>query len=228
MTVAAVIVAGGSGSRFNKNLPKQYHFLDERVILQQTLDTFLQHSQVNHILVVIGANDHIYYEKFIGKDHQKLLPPVVGGETRQASVFAGLKALKDLNPDFVLVHDAARPFVSSFLIDRVLTQLTPTNGCIPALPITETVKKITISQQSETQQVETTISRDQLCLAQTPQGFPYPLLLKAHEKFQTYPGFTDDAALFEEMKLPVMVCQGDPFNIKITYPEDLKNVPNHP
>lgn len=218
MKVAAVIVAGGSGNRFNEDLPKQYHFLNGKAILQQTLDVFLVHPKITNTLVVIGANDHQYYEKFVGKD-VKLLPPVVGGATRQASVFAGLQALEGVDPDIVLIHDAARPFVSLELIDRVLAQLSTTDGCVPVLRVTETVKKITASQQ-----IETTIPRDQLCLAQTPQGFKYHSLLKAHEKFQDHSGFTDDACLFEELGLPVTVCPGDILNIKITYPEDLKNV----
>lgn len=221
MKVAVVIVAGGSGNRFGGDLPKQYHSLNGKAVLQQTIETFLAHPEITNVAVVIGANDHQHYETFVRKD-EKLLPPVEGGATRQASVFAGLKALKDLNPDLVLVHDAARPFVSLELIDRVLVQLSTVDGCIPVLPVTETVKKITLAQE-----IETTIPRDQLCLAQTPQGFKYQSLLKAHEKFQDHSNFTDDASLLEALDLTVKVCQGDTFNIKITYLEDLKNAQSY-
>lgn len=217
MKVAALIVAAGSGNRFGRDLPKQYHSLNGKAVLQQTIEAFLIHPKITSIAVVIGSNDHKHYEAFIKKD-KKILPPIVGGATRQASVFAGLKALKNLNPDVALVHDAARPFVSMQLIDRVLSQLSEVDGCIPALPVTETVKKITI-----TQQIETTVPRDYLCLAQTPQGFRYTSLLEAHEKFQAHTNFTDDASLFEALGLIVKVCHGDAQNIKITYPEDLEN-----
>lgn len=224
MKIAAVIVAGGSGTRFGGDLPKQYHSLNGKAILQQTIEAFLIHPEITHVTAVIGANDYEYYESFISKD-EKLLPPVVGGPTRQASVFEGLKALKGLNPDLVLVHDAARPFVSLGLIDRVLAQLSMAEGCIPVLAITETVKKITLAQE-----IENTIPRDQLCLAQTPQGFKYQSLLKAHEKFQNDCDFTDDASLLEALGIAVKACRGDTSNIKITYPEDLnkltKNTPD--
>lgn len=221
MRIAAVIVAGGSGNRFGGDLPKQFQLLDGKAVLQRTIEAFQTHQRITDIIVVIGAQDHEHYKAFI-HEHQKLLPPVIGGSTRQASVFAGLKALESLAPDLVLVHDAARPFVSLELIDRVLGQLLTVDGCIPALPVTETVKKITANQQ-----IETTIPRDQLCLAQTPQGFKYRTLLKVHEKLQGYSHFTDDASLFEALGLTVTVCPGDTFNVKITYPEDLKNVHNY-
>ena len=222
MTIAAVIAAGGTGSRFKGELPKQYHLLKGKAILQHTLDVFMTHPKITNTLVVIGADDHQYYEKFIEKN-SRLLPPVVGGSTRQASILNGLQALIPLNPDLVLVHDAVRPFVSWELIDRVLAPLSfLSKGCVPVLPITETIKRITPSQS-----IEATLPRDHLCLAQTPQGFQYPLLLKAHEKFQDHLGFTDDACLFEELGLGVTVCAGDNLNIKITYPEDLKNAQSH-
>ncbi|WP_032113088.1 bifunctional 2-C-methyl-D-erythritol 4-phosphate cytidylyltransferase/2-C-methyl-D-erythritol 2,4-cyclodiphosphate synthase [Candidatus Paracaedibacter symbiosus] len=215
MKVAVVIVAGGSGNRLGGELPKQYYYLNGQAILCQTLEVFLNHSKITDVVVVIGKNDGAHYEACIHL-HAKLLAPVKGGDTRQASVFSGLKALKDKKPDLVLVHDAARPFVSGELIDRVIHQLNENAGCIPALPVSDTVKKT-----DTTKRITATISRDHLWLAQTPQGFHYPMLLNAHEQFKEQFHFTDDASLFEALGLKVVVCQGDAKNIKITYPEDL-------
>lgn len=214
--VAVVIVAAGSGNRFCQKIPKQYHLLDGKPILQKTIDEFLTHPQISEVIVVIGEVDQLRYETCHRTD-AKLHPPVIGGATRQASVFEGLKALKKTSPDLVLIHDAARPFVSKNLIDRVIDSLKTVPGCIPALPIIDTIKRTHACGQL----IEKTISRDQLWLAQTPQGFHYLPLLNAHEQFQNSSHFTDDASLFEALALPVAICAGEISNIKITYPKDL-------
>lgn len=223
MRIAVVIVAGGSGNRFGTAIPKQYQDLNDQPILRQTLDVFLNHPRITDVLVVIGENDIDHYEA-CAISHANLLSPVTGGSTRQASVFAGLNALRGIDPDYVLVHDAVRPFVTTQLIDRVIDQLGSNKGCIPALAVNDTVKKSNVARH-----IETTIPRDHLWLAQTPQGFHYPALLNAHETLREQSHFTDDAALFESLDLDVVVCQGDPDNIKITYQEDtfqMKNVPD--
>jgi 2-C-methyl-D-erythritol 4-phosphate cytidylyltransferase/2-C-methyl-D-erythritol 2,4-cyclodiphosphate synthase len=219
LRTAVVIVAGGSGNRFGSEIPKQYNLLDNKPILQWTVEQFLDHPQITDVIVVIGEGDQGRYTNCI-KNHPKLHTPVIGGTTRQLSVFKGLKALETLAPTHVLVHDGARPFASHTLIDQVIEGLKSVGGCIPALPVHETVKRTTKDRV-----IEATIQREQLWLAQTPQGFDYQLLVKAHETFQHEDYFTDDASLFEALGLPVTICPGEVANIKITYKEDLKKIP---
>jgi 2-C-methyl-D-erythritol 4-phosphate cytidylyltransferase/2-C-methyl-D-erythritol 2,4-cyclodiphosphate synthase len=218
LRTAVVIVAGGSGNRFGSEIPKQYNFLDGKPILQRTIEQFLAHPQITDVIVVISEKDQGRYANCI-KDHPKLHTPVIGGATRQLSVFKGLKALETLAPTHVLVHDGARPFVSLTLIDHVIEGLKAGGGCIPALPVHETVKRT-----AKDGIIEATIQREHLWLAQTPQGFNYQLLLKAHETFQHEDHFTDDASLFEALGFPVAVCPGEVTNIKITYKEDLRKM----
>ena len=215
---AVVIVAGGSGNRFGSELPKQYNLLHNKPILQWTVEQFLDHPQITDVMVVIGEGDQARYANCISA-HPKLHTPVIGGITRQLSVFKGLKALESLAPTRVLVHDGARPFVSSTLIEQVINGVNTVEGCIPALPVHETVKKT-----AKDGYIEATIQREQLWLAQTPQGFNYQSLLNAHETFQQESHFTDDASLFEALGLPVTICSGEVTNIKITYKEDLKKM----
>lgn len=215
LRTAVVIVAGGSGNRFGSEIPKQYNLLNGKPILQWTVEQFIAHPQITDVIVVIGEEDQGRYSDCI-KNHPKLHAPVIGGTTRQLSVFKGLKALEVLAPTHVLVHDGARPVVSFALIDQVIEGLKGVGGCIPALPVHETVKKT-----AENGYIEATIQREQLWLAQTPQGFDYQLLLNAHNTFQHEDHFTDDASLFEALNFPVIICSGEVANIKITYKEDL-------
>lgn len=218
MTVIAVIVAGGAGQRFGSTIPKQYHFLNGKAILQHTIEKFLEHSQITGVQVVIGNTDRAYYDDVVSS-HPKLFPVVYGGSSRQESVFKGLQAVIDKNPQIVMVHDAARPFLTQSLINRVLEKLHGVDGCIPALPIYDTVKQI-----SPEHLIEKTHSREKIWLAQTPQAFKFPYLWQAHQKYQGQSVFTDDASLLEVEGLAVAICEGESQNIKITYLEDLKTM----
>lgn len=214
--IAAVIVAGGAGQRFGDALPKQYHLLKGKPILPTTVDVFLNHPLISEVIVVVGEKDAPYYHQHISS-HPKLKLPVIGGGNRQASVYAGLKALEAHLPDYVLIHDAVRPFVTDELINRVVTCLEKVPGCIPAVPIHDTVKKV----EEGSQQILQTLDRQHLWLAQTPQGFHYSSLYKAHKTFKGEDHFTDDAALLEALGEEVIICAGDPQNKKITYRQDL-------
>src|SRR5690606_16941281 len=124
---------------------------------------------------------------------ERLLPPVEGGDTRQASVLAGLQALEPLAPDLVLVHDAARPLVDGALVEEVIAALGLHSAALPVLPVTDTIKR-----SIDGRTVAATEDRNQLFAAQTPQGFRFPELLSAHRKAAAEGlDFTDDAALAE-------------------------------
>ncbi|MFC4351409.1 bifunctional 2-C-methyl-D-erythritol 4-phosphate cytidylyltransferase/2-C-methyl-D-erythritol 2,4-cyclodiphosphate synthase [Fodinicurvata halophila] len=212
-SVVALVVAAGRGERLSSERPKQYLPLGERMLLAHSLRRFTEHPGIDHVQVVIDPSDSALYEKAVqGFD---LLPFVAGGETRQGSVRAGLEALTHFHPDIVLIHDAARPFVSSNLIDRVLDGLAHTAGCIPVVPITDTLKRL-----SARQEVTSGPDRNGLSAAQTPQGFRFASILNAHRTCGN-DSLTDDAAVAETAGLPVAAVAGDPYNFKITSRDDM-------
>jgi 2-C-methyl-D-erythritol 4-phosphate cytidylyltransferase/2-C-methyl-D-erythritol 2,4-cyclodiphosphate synthase len=220
LPVAALIVAAGRGLRAGGDAPKQYRLLDGRPVLGHTLAPFLAQPAIERIAVVIGAGDDARYAHAIaGIAEDRLAPPTPGGQTRQDSVRLGLKALAAAGFDgAVLVHDAARPFVSAALIASAIEAISVDRvAAIPALPVTDTVKRIDTAGL-----IAETPPRDRLVSVQTPQAFRFGPLLAAHEAaFATgRDGFTDDAALMEWAGHPVATFPGDPANVKLTHPED--------
>jgi 2-C-methyl-D-erythritol 4-phosphate cytidylyltransferase / 2-C-methyl-D-erythritol 2,4-cyclodiphosphate synthase len=228
LTIAVVIVAAGRGSRAagssagltnQPGLPKQFVRLAGEMVLTRTLRAFAEHPAGCPLLqVVIGADDRELFDEATKDGFPKLLLPVVGGATRQASVLAGLEALMPHQPGRVLIHDAARPFVSAAVIDRVLAGLTRTPGAIAALPVADTIKRSDINGE-----ISATVDRNGHWLAQTPQGFHFPAILAAHRQAQTAArqSFTDDAAIAEWAGLAVSLVQGSAKNIKLTTQEDM-------
>jgi 2-C-methyl-D-erythritol 4-phosphate cytidylyltransferase/2-C-methyl-D-erythritol 2,4-cyclodiphosphate synthase len=211
-TVAAILVAGGTGTRFGAATPKQFLTLLGRPLIRHAAAALA--PQVT-FLQPVGDAEAIA-AALAGIPH---LPPVAGGATRQASVRAGLEALADLPapPDLVLVHDAARPFVPPGTVPALIEALAQAPGAIPAAPVADTLKR------AEAGMVAATVPRENLFRAQTPQGFRFDTLLALHRATPT-PGAapaTDDAALLEAAGLAVALVPGAEDNIKITYPEDL-------
>ncbi|MBF9197977.1 bifunctional 2-C-methyl-D-erythritol 4-phosphate cytidylyltransferase/2-C-methyl-D-erythritol 2,4-cyclodiphosphate synthase [Microvirga terrestris] len=220
MSVAALIVAAGRGSRAGDGFPKQYRDLEGQSVLARTLFRFLSHPEVDRVLVVIHPDDRDLYEASIGALAPlppTLQPCVYGGETRQDSVRNGLEALAASTPDIVLVHDAARPFASPELIDRAIQAAQRWDAAVPGTAVTDTIK--VISRQSE---VVSTPDRASLRAVQTPQAFQFVLLLNAHRKAAAagLQAFTDDGALAEWAGMPVHVFEGESANIKLTHPAD--------
>lgn len=212
----AIVVAAGRGSRAGAGGPKQYRDLAGQTVLSRTVGAFLQHQAIDGVRVIIHRDDHDEYHRAIANHsaHPKLLTPVTGGAERQDSVRMGLQSLSDLSPDRVLIHDAARPFIDAGTIMRVLTALNDHDGAIAALPVHDTLKRAGTGGD-----IETTIPRDNLWRAQTPQGFRYHTILKAHEAAAGRT-LTDDAAVAEEAGLRVALVAGAPDNMKITQAED--------
>ena len=213
--VAAVIVAAGRGSRMGGDLPKQFQSIGDTSMLRRALAMFVEHQEVDAVQAVIHSDDlELYDEQTV---RLGLLPPVFGGATRQASVRAGLEALEPRQPDFVLVHDAARPFASAALISQAIASAKKSGAAVPALPVTDTIKSIDAGGH-----VSKTLDRNTLRLIQTPQGFAFPPLLDAHRRAQAQgrDDFTDDAALAEWAGLKISVFPGEAGNIKITSADD--------
>jgi 2-C-methyl-D-erythritol 4-phosphate cytidylyltransferase/2-C-methyl-D-erythritol 2,4-cyclodiphosphate synthase len=213
-TIAVIVVAAGTGERMG-GTPKQYRMLSGRPVLARTLEAFLHRADVGWVLPVINTA-HVAQFAGLGVSDLRLLAPVGGGSTRQASVLAGLEALAPHSPDIVLVHDAARPLVDDDVIDGVIAALG--EAALPALAVTDTIKR---SVDGLT--VTGTEDRRTLYAAQTPQGFAFQSLLAAHRRAANEPvDFTDDAAIAEWAGLSVVLTSGSPRNIKLTHPEDFE------
>ncbi|MEH6546148.1 MAG: bifunctional 2-C-methyl-D-erythritol 4-phosphate cytidylyltransferase/2-C-methyl-D-erythritol 2,4-cyclodiphosphate synthase [Sneathiella sp.] len=212
MTTIALIVAAGRGHRTGLDLPKQYIDLAGKTVLTRTVDAFLNHGKIDQVCVVLHADDEPLYNAAIAD--RNLLPWVIGGDSRQASVRNGLEALASLDPTRVLIHDAARPFVSAQLIDRCVTALDTADAVLPALPLTDTLKTI------EQDHVTGTLDRAHIVAAQTPQSFKYTPILAAHRAF-THMTTTDDIGLAELAGIPILTVEGEPENFKITTKEDV-------
>lgn len=163
-TCTALVVASGRGERYGGETPKQYLPLAGKPVLRHALERFRRHRAIRAVRAVIHPDDATRYaEASAGLD---LLPPVMGGATRQESVRLGLDSLADDPPDLVLIHDAVRPLVSAALIDRVLDGLTTHPAVLPAVPVTDTLKR------AEHGMVVATIDRRGLHRAQTPRASP--------------------------------------------------------
>jgi 2-C-methyl-D-erythritol 4-phosphate cytidylyltransferase / 2-C-methyl-D-erythritol 2,4-cyclodiphosphate synthase len=212
---AAILVAAGRGLRAGAGGPKQYREIGGQTVIYRAMEAFCRHPDVFAVQPVVNPDDAAVFNAAVaGLRHQ---PPTNGGATRQASVHAGLEALAAEKPDIVLIHDAARPFVTSAVISRAIGAAGRTGAAVPAISVTDTIKQV-----SDTGDVETTPERARLRIAQTPQAFRFEVILDAHRRAARdgRSDFTDDAALAEWAGLTVATFEGDPANMKLTTPED--------
>lgn len=219
--VIALIVAAGRGSRFGGPLPKQYALLDGEPVLRRTIAAFQATPAVGRILVVIGSGDDARYEA--ASRGLGLPAPVPGGSSRQQSVLHGLEALASTAPDFVAIHDAARPFVRPADIEACLYAASTDgiDGAILGIPLADTLKRV-----GEGQMITETVPRRDLWRAQTPQVFRFAPLLAAHRAAAPLAAdeataLTDDAAVAERAGLKLVMVAGSEDNRKITTTTDL-------
>ena len=216
--VIALIVAAGSGTRMGKDMPKQYLPLGGKTVLRHSLETFRNHPRIGGVRVVINeALRDLYDAAVVGLD---LLPPVAGGQRRQDSVRLGLESLVGEQPDLVLIHDAARPFIDDATIDRTIETLGHHDGALVAVPVVDTLKRETVAAGVIFSGA--TVDRSGLWRAQTPQGFHFAPLLAAHRQAASGPEMTDDAAVAEAAGMKVALVTGHENNFKITAPADLE------
>jgi 2-C-methyl-D-erythritol 4-phosphate cytidylyltransferase / 2-C-methyl-D-erythritol 2,4-cyclodiphosphate synthase len=212
---AAILVAAGRGLRAGAGGPKQYREIGGQTVIYRAMEAFCRHPDVFAVQPVVNPDDAAVFNAAVaGLRHQ---PPTNGGATRQASVHAGLEALVAEKPDIVLIHDAARPFVTPAVISRAIGAAGRTGAAVPAISVTDTIKQV-----SDTGDVEATPERARLRIAQTPQAFRFEVILDAHRRAACdgRSDFTDDAALAEWAGLTVATFEGDPANMKLTTPED--------
>jgi 2-C-methyl-D-erythritol 4-phosphate cytidylyltransferase/2-C-methyl-D-erythritol 2,4-cyclodiphosphate synthase len=207
---AAIIVAAGTGARSGSAVPKQFAPLGGRAVLAHSYDALRRHPAIDRVVVVIGAGQEAALKDAIGD-----VEHVTGGATRRRSVLAGLVAL-GADVEHVLIHDAARPFLSAAVIDSLLTALDTRDGAVPALPLADTLARDTALSGTL---LGGTVSRDGLHRIQTPQAFRYPVVLAAHRSWRGDEP-TDDAQMVRAAGGAVALVPGDPMLEKITHPAD--------
>ena len=215
MHVTAIIAAGGSGRRLGAAVPKQLLEIGGRTILARSVEAFARHPRVTDVIVALPADLMAAPPPWLAA-----LPGVrcvAGGARRQDSVAAAFDTVPQL-ADVVLVHDAARPFVSTELIDRCIEWAWRFGGAIAAVPAIDTVKRV--KPDGPAPVITGTVPRESIYLAQTPQGFRRNVLADAVAAGRAGVEATDEAALAEHAGHPVRVVEGDPANVKITTAAD--------
>jgi 2-C-methyl-D-erythritol 4-phosphate cytidylyltransferase / 2-C-methyl-D-erythritol 2,4-cyclodiphosphate synthase len=217
--VAAVVVAAGRGLRAGAGAPKQYRLLAGVPVIRHSLALFAGHRQIDLVQPVIHRDDAASFAE--ASAGLNLRAPAYGGATRQGSVRAGLEALENEAPRLVLVHDAARPFVSPALVSRAIAA-GEGGAAIPGLALTDTIKAVDAHGL-----VVGTVDRSHLRAVQTPQAFAYDRLLAAHRRafLAGRDDFTDDAALAEWAGMTVTLFEGEAGNMKLTTEEDFARAP---
>lgn len=210
MSVAAVVVAAGSGERLGAGLPKALVVLGDKTILDWSVTVFLDHPEVSEVIVVVPATA----AESLGRS--LTVPVVPGGRTRSDSVQRGLAAVSEA-AEFVLVHDAARPLAPPQVVTDVIAALrSGADAAVPVLPMADTVKEI-----DDESRVVGTVAREKLRRVQTPQGFRLDVLRAAYAATPDAM-LTDDAGVVEAHGVPVLTVPGDEEAFKITTPHDLR------
>lgn len=204
--IAVLIVAAGRGNRAPGDIPKQYRKITGETVLTKTLKCFVNFPLV---MVVIHPDDQDLFDKATQSLDANILS-VHGGTTRTDSVKAGLVALKPYTPDLVLIHDAARPFLSQNTIQNVINGLATHQACMPALPIVDALKSLDGAA----------VDRNKIVRGQTPQGFRYTDIYAAYQTITEDVSFADDIELANLSGHSIKMCEGDARNIKLTYESD--------
>jgi 2-C-methyl-D-erythritol 4-phosphate cytidylyltransferase / 2-C-methyl-D-erythritol 2,4-cyclodiphosphate synthase len=210
-TVNLLIVAAGSGQRAQAGMPKQFAVINGVSVLDRSLRVALELSVFEHIFIALPKTEIDLYRNHYAQPGVAI---IAGGETRQASVLAGLEAMAARAPTRVLIHDAARCLVSPQIFHGVLAALDTADAAAPALPVTDSLRR-------QSPDGLETIDREALFTVQTPQGFRYAPLLAAHREAAGL-GLSDDLAVAARAGLRTSLVTGDPDNLKITHPEDFR------
>jgi len=216
--VSAIIVAAGKGARMKGRMRKQYLDLSGRPVLGHSIMTFDACSLIDEIFIVVPEEEIDYCQNNIASslDLKTKIKLISGGVQRQDSVYNGLQAI-DQKTDTVVIHDGVRPFIHPEDLAACISGAKDFGACILGIPVSDTLKRVNKSGI-----IESTLFRENIWLAQTPQAFRYGLIVKAHETARRdgYSG-TDDASLVERLGKDVKIINGSKFNIKITTQEDL-------
>ncbi len=216
MRSAAIITAAGSGERMGAGKNKILLPLNGKTVLETALEPFSDPDKFQKIVITYSQRDKNRITDLLKDFHIPILF-VQGGKTRQESVYLGLKSLVDDNPGTVLIHDAARPWVSKQLIERVLLKTEKSDSAVPVIPSINAMKKI-----DESGKIIEHLQRISTVSAQTPQGFVFKTILQAHKmaEDENYSAI-DDTELWDKYFDRVSIVVGDINNTKITYKKDL-------
>lgn len=217
MKITAIIPAAGIGTRYSSSKNKLFEDLNGIPVLIRTLKAISLVKEINDIIICASSELIGEIGQMVKEYGLEVKSIVLGGKTRQESVFLGLKEAGKYDSDYVLIHDGARPLISAEIINNSIKTAVEKGASAVAVPVKDTIKKV----DSKTGQVIETLIRDELWSIQTPQVFKFSEILKAHEKFKEQ-NFTDDAALLEGLKISVNIVEGSYKNIKITTAEDLE------
>ena len=209
--IAALIVAAGVGARSGSTVPKQFARIAGKPMIAHSHAALGDHPMIERVLVAIGPDQEEAIATALGD-----VPHVTGGATRRLSVLAGLEALAADAPDWVLIHDAARPFIDGPTIDRTIDALGEHEGALVAVQVVDTLKR------AEGKFSGATVDRTSLWRAQTPQGFRFQPILAAHRRAASGPEMTDDAAVAEAAGIKVVLVPGIVNNFKVTTRADFE------
>ena len=221
----AIVLAGGTGSRMGRDIPKQYIKIKDREILFYSLETFSKHEEISDIILVTRQEDIEFCHKEIVSKYniQKVKCIVAGGTERYDSVYQGLIAVCSLSPEIVMIHDGARPFVTAEMISESIKTAKEHSACTVGMPVKDTIK--IVSTDNEKIVGEETPDRKKLYQIQTPQTFNYTVLKAAYDEMRKDQNhkITDDTMLVEQYKgIKSVIINGSYKNIKITTEEDLE------
>lgn len=220
MKTYAIILASGQSVRFGGNTPKQFMKIGDTTILEKSIKAFEVNSQITNIILVCNPQYIDLVKKTLKNKFKKLSAIIPGGETRQKSSQIGVSFIAEENAK-ILIHDAARPFVSQNIINNCIKALDTHKACTIAIPSTDTIIKI-----DKNNYIKEIPKRDLLKRVQTPQCFISNIIKKAHHQAMLNNNImaTDDCSLVLQYKLaPIYVLEGEEENIKITHKKDLEN-----
>lgn len=211
--VAALILAAGQGSRAGTDIPKQFRQIGGKAVLAHSVEAFARHPAVGEVFLVIGAGQQETVRTMIG--YHQVTALIEGADSRRGSVRAGLEAIAATGgAGRVLIHDAARPFLSPSMIDQLLAALEQAPGAFPALPVADTLVKSTGNIAGDI------VDRSELYRVQTPQAFHFESIIRAHRAWDSSREATDDAQMLREAGHDVLMVPGDERLEKLTYPQD--------
>ena len=216
--LALILLAGGTGTRINRKISKQMIMFNNLTILELNIINFMKELKNVPIQIVTNNKDFLKVSEICNK--YNLLSPVIGGDERHESTYNGIKSIKHINPKYVLIHDTARPIISSVVIKNLVAYSKKEVFCVaPVLKIRDSIRKISKNI------IKKNIQKNDKFLVQTPQLCNYKILKKTLEN--TKINFEDETALFLHNSMEVISIDGDPHSLKLTYEKDLELLEPH-
>ena len=211
MSLYLILLAAGDSKRLNSGIPKPFHTINNKTLLERALDAFVPFQEIKKTIIVYNKK----HKKYLNKLNIKNTLKITGGKTRQESVYKALNKIQKMDCKKILIHDCARPYPSKKLINKIIYYLKKNHAVIPVINVSDAAKRV------QKNIIFKNIRRDSLKLAQTPQGFTFKKIYEKHKKNITRK-FDDDSALFTNDGEKVLVTTGSKKNLKITDRDDLK------